>query len=430
MNSRKLIFLLFIITSFFAVIILVWYFFFRTPTSNPTINTPTNPLGTSAPSLRGSEFVQNTDNNQTVEVIPSKDPLLIKVWNKPTAGFTFTEQTILVNSTSTKIIKGTSTEVIIQKKATSSRMFFVDRMTGHIYGYDLENKKIYQITNTTIAGIYDAYFLNDGTSVIMRYLDENNSIVSVLISVPLVAEDSSPVAITKKTYLPNNVTSISVSDSSKSASYFVPSSFGGSIYSINNNRASSLFSTTISELNINYSGETPYINTNPSAFIKGFSINTKTGERVLGDKTGLITLPANNGNDFLASMWTTSGLASFIFSKKTGDTNVLQIKTLASKCTWGKSSYYVVCGVPQTTGNNPRGLPDAWYQGFIQFSDDIYLINNKTDNSQRNIFRFTDETSEKIDLVKPKMNSAYSYLGFINKQGGNLWLLNVKDLIN
>ena len=431
-NTRKTIFLLFVITALLAVVILVWYFFVRQQSNNPNINNPTNPFGQTAPSLRGSEFIQNNSNDNSssfTEVTPGQEPLLTKIWDKPTAGFAFVEKAILINSTSTKMIKGTSTEIVTQKKATSTRMFFTDRTTGYVYGYNLENKKVYQITNTTLPGIYDSYFFDNGNYVIMRYLDDNENIVSVLEKIPSVSENGTPLSFEKTTYLPNNVTSVSISSSGKSASYLVSEDSGSSMRTIKNGKDSLAYSSTLSELKIVYAGEIPYVYTKPSASIQGYAINTQTGERLLGDKTGLTALPANNNDDFLYTTWINSDLTTSIFSKKINSVRTLYIKTLADKCVWGKSSFFAFCGVPQTIERNSLlGLPDAWYQGFVQFSDSVYLLDNKL-SIEKPVFNFSKETKELIDLIKPGINSNDSRLGFINKQNGSLWMLNIKDLV-
>ena len=432
MNLRRVIFIFFMIAMIFAVAILIWYFFIKTPNNNTSINNPTNPFGQAGQSQKGSLFVfnnQNNNQNAETEVIPGEERKLTKIWDKPTAGFVFVDQTILVTSTTTKMVKGTSTEVTIQQKATSTKMLFVDRTSGYVYGVNLETKKVYQISNSTIPGVYDAYFFDNGSSVIVRYLDNNGNIVSTLSKVPNVSEESTPQPLVDTTYLLNNINSVAVSNSKKIVSYLVVNNNGSSIYSIKNNKNELVSTSPTSEFNLTYGGENLYTTSKPSAYVMGYTTNVQTAERTLGNKTGLITLPANNNDDYLGSMWSNSGLLSFIFSKKTVSTKVLGIKTIASKCAWGKTSFYVICGVPQIFPINVEGLPDDWYQGRNQFTDDVYLIGNKTNNENK-IFDFSTETKDSIDLIKPDFNSNNDYLSFINKRDGNLWLLHTRPLLN
>ena len=61
MRDRK-IFLILSIAILFAFLVVVWYFFKATPTSNPSINTPTNPFGPGAVSRPRGEFITNIIN--------------------------------------------------------------------------------------------------------------------------------------------------------------------------------------------------------------------------------------------------------------------------------------------------------------------------------------------------------------------------------
>ena len=430
MNNRKTILLLFTVGIFFAILVLVWYFFIKTPSGDGALTNPTNlPIGGNA--KRGSEFINPTQNNfddkiTTTEVIPGQERKLIKVWDKPTAGLSFFDQNILISSTSSVRGSGTSTnEIVIQKRATTTKMIFTDRATGYIYGFNLESKHSYQITNSTIPGIYDAYFFNNGSSVIMRYSDENQKIISIRADIPTVIEGGTPRSLENIVSLPDNISSVAVSNSQKSASFVAPNGNGSSIYKTKGNINELIFNSPTTEINLIYGGDTLYTTNKTSSYSVGYTTDTDKNERVLGDKTGLITVPANNNLDYLASMWTNAGLSTFIFSKKTSSYRVLNTKTIASKCAWNKSSIYVICGVPQELKSYDEGLPDAWYMGKVNFVDNLYIIDNNL-SGENMLFDFSSETKELIDVIKPTPSSNDDYLGFINKNNGHLWLLNVK----
>lgn len=430
MNNRKTIFLIFSISIFFAIIVLVWYFFLKIPGNDNSLVNPTNlPIG--GESKRGSEFIESKQNEfeesiTTTEVIPGIERKLLKVWNKPTAGLSFFDQNILINSTSSVRGTGTSTnEIIVQKRATSSRMIFADRATGYVYGYNLDTKKSYQISNSTIPGIHDAYFFNNGSSVIMRYLDEDKKIASIKADIPTVLEGGTPRSLENITPLPENVLSVSVSKSQKMASYVAMNGNGSSIYKISDNKSQLLRNSPITEIDLAYGGETLYSTNKTSSYSIGYTNDVERGERVIGEKTGLITLPANNNIDYISSMWSNSGLKLFLFSKKTGEYSVLNSKTLASKCVWNRLSTYILCGTPQSTKATSEGLPDSWFMGLINFKDNLYIIDNNS-KVEDILFDFSSETKEEIDLIKPTLSSNDGYLGFINKNNGHLWLFNVK----
>ena len=114
MRDRK-IFLILSIAILFAFLVVVWYFFKATPTSNPSINTPTNPFGPGAVSRPRGEFITNFINGilgnntaNTDERIPASERTLIQIWEKPTAGYNFVTREIMIDGTSTQQT-GTST---------------------------------------------------------------------------------------------------------------------------------------------------------------------------------------------------------------------------------------------------------------------------------------------------------------------------------
>ena len=430
MNNRKTVILLVSISLFFALIVIVWYFFIRSPGGGENITNATLPI--SDTKKGGSEFIDDSSKDDfeepltETEIIEGKKRKLIKIWNKPTAGMSFFEQNILINSTTS--VKGTGTttnEIIVQRRATSTRMIFADRATGYIYGVNLENKKSYQISNTTVPGIHDAYFFNNGSSVIFRYLDENNKIVSFKATIPSVIEGGTPRSLENVTPLPNDLISIAVSNSQKSASYVSPNTSGSSVYKIEGDKNQLIYNSPITEINLSYGGETLYSTNKTSSYSIGYINNVITNERIFGEKTGLVTLPANNNLDYLASMWSNVGLKTFIFSKKTGNYTTLNSQTIASKCIWNKTSTYIICGVPQELRTFRDGLPDAWYMGLINFNDKLYTIDNNT-KIEEILFDFSEETKEVVDLTKPIMSPNDEYMSFINKDNGHLWLFNIK----
>lgn len=437
MRDRKILILLGIAV-LFAFLVIVWYFTKAKPTSNPTINNPTNPFGQPASSRPGGEFINNfingltgNNNTSTNERIPASERSLIQIWDKSTAGYSFATREIIIEGTSTPQT-GTSTIKKLSKptKKTIEYIMFVDRVTGHIYGYSTDGMAPFQITNTTIPGIYDAYITQNGTKVFMRYFDKDTNIIkTITATIPSFIEGADPHPLTNLKSLQDNISSFAVSESTNYFSYVVPSYYGSSVYTVDSKNISTNVSSPLREWSVVYGGETPYITNKASAYLEGSTFSLPKNIYTVGGKTGLVSLPNRTGDLTISSMWSSNGLTTFISSKKTGELNTLGIKTIASKCSWMDTTK-ILCGVPSTLTSGEEGLPDDWYQGSISFSDDLFLIDTNNNNVSSMIFPLTGEAGNPFDIIRPQINKKTSSLLFTNKQNGSMWMFNLNKIIN
>lgn len=437
MRDRKLL-ILFLITLVFGFIVIGWYFFKATNQADPTLALPTNPFGTAEDVVRGSEFVTGTVNpdgsENTSERIPASERVFAEVWNKPVGGHAFVTRDVFVEviTTATSSNSTTTTTTSRAVKQTVEYLLFVDRITGYIYGYDPADGAVFQITNTTTPGIYDAYITKNGTEVYMRSLDEDEITIRTLVAtIPSFIKGADPQALTNLRSLQSNVSSFAVSESSNLVSYVVPTTLGSSIYSTNAKGVSSVSSSPFKEWFVIYGGETPYITTKPSAYLEGNTLSLPNQNYILGNKTGLMTTPHKDGDIFLASMWSRAGLATFVFSKKTGTQTILDQRTLAPKCAWGYQTK-VICGVPTTIPTTQDGLPDEWFRGNVSFSDNFYLMEGDQGPDEAGgstlIFALNEQAGQPFDVIKPVINKNSTSLSFVNKRNGTLWFIYLSRL--
>ena len=227
-NRRILLAIGFVL--FFVVIVLVWYFFYYKPITNNDGTAPRDPLVRQILPPRFQFINWNNEpdtSTSTTEVIdPLKDPL-IQIWNKPATGGTFITDQILKE---VKEIVGEGTTTVEIKKtvrATSTIALFIDRATGYIYGYSIDTGIVFQISNSIIPGVYDAYFFDNGRRIIMRYVDQTkNTVVGLIATVPLINQgtDASPLENIK--YLTSQVQSLAVNESKTEVSYVVATDGG------------------------------------------------------------------------------------------------------------------------------------------------------------------------------------------------------------
>ncbi len=424
MQHRRLM-ILFAIISVFAFGVILWYFLFSKPEIAPTLEGTANPLSLRDLPARFAFLFQDTPPETTTEtevLPPGSQPFLV-VWDKPATGNVLVTKEVLREITATTTV-GTSTTLVTRTvRATTTVLMFVDRITGYVYGHNIESGKTYQITNTTIPGIYDAYIWDNGTRILLRYLDaDNKTIVSTLSNIPSVQEDGGAQPLLSTTFLPNNVTSVAVSPSFTSVSYVVPTSTGSSFYTITAKGSTKIADSPFGEWNLSYGGQQLYATPKASAYLEGSTYLLPSFSRILGDKTGLVSTGGDGGLT-LNSMWTRSGLATF--GTKEGVNTPLSVRTIASKCTAFGSPYFL-CGVPKTIPVEEEGLPDDWYQGRASFDDTLVVVNAVTGESYT-LYEI-DEKYGKMDITHISTTSGRDIVSYIRKQDSSLFLLNTNLL--
>ena len=140
MEHRRLR-ILFAIIALFAFGIVMWYFLFSQPKSAPTLETTANPLSLrDLPARLGFIFNGNdaTSTTETEVTLPGNEPLF-RVWDKPATGNTFATKEILKEITATTTSGTTTTSVTKTIRATTTVLLFVDRVTGYVYGHDMDS---------------------------------------------------------------------------------------------------------------------------------------------------------------------------------------------------------------------------------------------------------------------------------------------------
>lgn len=425
MNNKRLLFLVGGVT-FFVIIVLVWYFFYAKPATAPSLSETNNPLSGRILPTR-FQFLTWGQDEMGTSTTSVTDPLqapLVQVWNKPATGQTFITQEVLKEVLATTT-QGTSTiEIKRTIRATSTVLIFVDKITGYIYGYPLEIGVPFQISNTIIPGVHDAYFFEGGRRVIIRYIDQERNVVTALVAtVPDVKPDDVALPLINTSYLSSLVTSVAVNGRKDRASYVVNTNNGSSIYTISSSGTVLIDSSPFKEWVLSYGGESLFVTSKPSAYVLGVTARIPSFNLQTSERTGLMTNP-NSGGELLNSMWASNGLTTFI--TKDGNDVVLPIKTLASKCTWGLQDF-LVCAVPSTLPKAKEGLPDDWFQGRVSFNDNLYIVDKNTGESFP-YYIFNNEEGV-YDITNISLLSTNDVLSFIRKQDATLWMVNTNRIV-
>jgi hypothetical protein len=311
---------------------------------------------------------------------------------------------------------------------------FVEKGNGNIhdaYANTLETKRL---TNTTVPRVAEAFFVNNGSQVLLRYLrDDTQTVDTYLGTLPKENWGQNPAAGTLTgEFLEPNISDISVSPDTKRI--FSMSSLGGVIIgSVGNpdgsDRKQIFTSPFTGWLSSWPNGKDIILTVKATGYAPGYAFKLNAGdknptpEKILGPTIGLTTLPSYSMQSILFSRNTAEGPRIALFDTKTAKIRDLAVNTLPEKCIWAKDDSSIFCAVPSFI---PKDLvmPDSWYQGEIAFSDTLIKIDKEGILPARTLIDPGNQ-GEKIDAIRLQLSDDGSMLYFINKRDDTLWQLKI-----
>lgn len=359
------------------------FFPFGQPTEDPSLtNTPSN-SGESG-TKEESPVIRNVD---------APLPVIEQIYARPVAGFA---------------LVGTSTPIVR----------LVDRATGHIVDVNTTSKQVTRISNTTLPGIREAIWFGSGSGVIMRYTENNSSIIQTLIVTNL----GKGLDTTAGTYAEENILDIKPISPTELA-YIVANGFGSfvKIYNVNTQSTQTILQSPVQSWKIlaGTSGVL-YLQNKASNFLPGYlyTLSRKTGEltKVTGGVLGFNGLLANNTDKVLS---TSGGENSYlsIMDLKNGARTFVDLQTVANKCIF-QSDTRVLCGIPTSF---PSTMPDSWYMGVSMLTDQLWEIDTETGT-----YTFVQSLSG-TDMTHPTLSSDVDHLVFINKKDNSVWIVRLSE---
>ena len=325
---------------------------------------------------------------------------------------------------------------------------YVERDNGFVYDVDPVTREATQLTNTTVPKIYEAYWVNSGASVVLRYLSYNqiarrDIIKTYLANIVLPIGDASSTDILgslKGDFLPDDIAAVSVSQDGKHLFYLLPVADGisGTLLDVRTKVAKEVFRNSFSEWlpQLLNSGNI-ILTTKPSADVPGYAYLynplDRSLSRIVREKQGLTTLATANGSRILysenVSRNTTLSLYDKIgFTQDEGEithTAPIQLATLPEKCAWAHNHTRVYCGA---FSSSPQAMiPDDWYQGTLAFHDTFWTIN--TDSTELTFLADPQiEVSKSFDVFAPFIDNNEDHFFFVDKNDSTLWSMRlIKD---
>ena len=397
----------------------VWYFGFR-PKSDGTENTTTTgfksffPIGGNSKNNTDGQIPGTTPiDTSTPASSPSSPFKQLSV--SPAAGYTTFSQTKTIT-----LPPATPKEKPTTQTITDHFIRYVSRQNGYVYEIKNDESPL-QISNTFVPAIYEAYFADNNSAAILRFLrDDGRTIGTYVVPVPPENPDGTRTQ-NAGIFLPDGITSLAVSPDSKEVARLTEEQTLGVINTSNtlDKNKKELLRSPLKELLLFWpQTNTIYVQTKAAGIAPGFLYKVDRTERrlrrVVGDIPGLTVSVSPSGAYVLYSESTTNGFTAKILNTKTGITKNTGLAILPEKCVWLKNEE-LVCAGSNTVATGT--YPDVWYAGLVSFSDQIFRIYTSV-----NTLDVIYENNEKsFDMISLRADEDRGLLFFIDKKTGLLW---------
>jgi hypothetical protein len=458
MSKRKLILIISILIILAIIVFGVFNFYKTTPTETvgedtkgenfiaDFLNFGKNNKTPSPQEENPEENILEAENNSITEIEMQKMKLS-RISSIPIAGFTlFMKERFTSIEVAPSVLEDKQEKAIPAKETTEfvPALRYVEKATGNVYQTFVDNIDERKFSNTTIPTLHEAYFGDYGDMVIMRYLKipsiqdinktgtGNHTIATFTGSFPkeVLGADSTNGNELNGSFLPENITDISISPDTSLIFYLFNWKEGvaGTTASFLGANKAQIFDSQYTEWLSQWPNKNMItLTTKPASGVPGYmyTINpiTENFKKVLGGINGLTTLTSPDGKLVL---YGNDKLSLNIYNIDTGESQSLRVNTLPEKCIWGESSNIIYCTAPKFI-NEEFSYPDAWYQGEISFSDDIWKIDVLSGNASIILkSSLDDQNTTEIDGIKLVLDSAEDYLFIINKKDSYLWGLELK----
>lgn len=302
---------------------------------------------------------------------------------------------------------------------------FAEKATSHIGEWSAETHASTRISNTTIPKIQEAYFNSTGTNVLLRYFNEGSNQIDTYGAVIVPGKTKDELGHLIGNFFPYNISDLVVSPNKNRVFYVYPVNGDtvGTTANFDGGDKKQVFSSKFNEWMPGWATPNAVtVTTKASRYFPGFmyAIPTTTSlNRILGNVTGLATLMSPDGTAVLYSDTGSAEPHLYIYTIRDGTKRDSGLRTLADKCAWASDSTSFYCGVPTYVGTDI--LPDAWYQGTVSFSDQLWRMNVRANVSS--VVLNPSDTGHDFDITNIEISGDQSLLTFIDKKTLTLWAL-------
>lgn len=327
-----------------------------------------------------------------------KPPQFAQVGKTPTAGYGFVEKNV-------------------------ARLRFVERGSGYIFDVSPEAGALERVTNTLVPRTYEA--LVAGDHIVMRGLDEDGDIATVVGEIIFSTSTENAPAALKQRRLVDNIRSIALRPDGSEFFYIVDAlqESAGIRASWDEKSQKKIFDSAVLGWQIDFLPDgriTVVENASSNAIGHAYRVADNSLRPIVGDVQGLTFLPHPKSSAYLYGA-SAQNLSLFARLNSTSSPVLLPIRTIADKCVWAPSALTAYCAVPQQSP--PANFLDAWYRGEVHTSDAWWRVDVSA-NSAEPLYSSANAT---FDVEQPVIDTSGSYIAFRNAVDKTLWLLRIAD---
>ncbi|MEN9405277.1 MAG: hypothetical protein RLY47_236 [Candidatus Parcubacteria bacterium] len=409
-----------------AIAVGVW-FFVRATTSGTRVDTTPTSEQRGFLSFFGDTFGFSDDETPVATTTPVETPAgpsfrerlrraqMLPIGNTILAGATFTT-TIEVSTTT----GATTTEEFVR---------FVERETGHINDISLETGEELRVTNTTIPAIQEVLWGENGSSVALRYLTEDNETIETYVARLKTTMRPDPYDLTG-IFFPQNISSFSLSATGSEAFFMTMTQNQGvgKLSTLTNQNQKTVFASPLREWVSSWeTSEEIFVTSKPSVSAAGvsYALQKDGGATRVISGNGLTVLPSPSGTRVLYTTASQNTLRSFVLTRATQETKPLSVRTLPEKCVW-RDDDVIICAIPD---NIPANTPDAWYQGNTSFNDSIWVIDVANEIYDFLYAPEDTDANQTMDIINLDLSDDGTILSLINKKDLRGWVADVSPVV-
>lgn len=322
----------------------------------------------------------------------------------------------LIQLTSEAVVGPT---IVRGESVSGGKVKYFKRATGHLYQIDQEARKPEErISNLTIAGARRAVWSpNKNHAVVTFLIDETQKHFAL----------SYTGTSSQGVFLPNDINTLDFSTKEERMAYLLPTGTATTLFvaSSDGSGQKNIYTTPLSQLHLSWVGDEISLAVKGSgsapSFVRRVALNGSS-RVIMRDVEGLDIRWNEQGTVAVISQTSLRGknLASSVVDGNGAVAAQLPFATIASKCVWSRfEEKLLYCAVPRALP--PAAYPDAWWQGTVSFSDNLWRVDIATGEADQ---LFVERDFDMIDLF---LSEGEDRLFFLNKKDSTLWSLRLEE---
>ena len=321
----------------------------------------------------------------------------------------------------TKLTTAPVAGAVFLKRDGETFIRYAERGTAHVFEISLTTGTTERITVTTIPKTVDVVWATSGARLAVT--TETAPYTTETFVASITKDDRGNNAL-DGFVLPENAENIFFNEAGDTLFYTLSSeTTTGYEHDLKTDEVQELFTLPFSQAHVLWSDASSYVYTKPSGVLEGYLYRVEEDKLTRITKgVGLMT----KIHDPLILVSTAVGerLESLVFDTASSTEHTLSVGGYPEKCTFSFNDKTVLwCAAPIefSIGSLNVTHPDDWYQGTVTFDDQLWQLDVQSGNSAR-IDNLGETAGEVIDATDLVSDNADSYLLFVNKRDGTLWL--------